>query len=366
MKLDNIKVGMVIKNYKELCKVLEIEPASGGNAKKKQIEWIEEYINYEKDGYSFIINEVSDEEVKPMSDGRSEVIPYMEILEKLILDLMVQEGNNETLFLSKTQILTQLKMINGNYMTGKMKVGRLSEFMEVDEITAQDWYNSTGTMLERNVVSALDSLQKQSLVFWNKVITVDVDTVVRSAVQKSDEVGYNSKGEEIDIYERVDITEREHREATKEEVKIILSVEREAMLKLGSRNKAEVINKGRWEEFSEQVALQVKERANINYYYKSYSVVFNDEDIQDQADVLKRNLLSWIDRDEKQKELNQGLQDRTIANAQNRHVSSSNHFGVSNKDYRSSKKYVTDSAKLSEVLLSLEAENIRQYLNKKQ
>ena len=30
MKIENLKEGQVIKNYKELCKVLEIEPKNGG------------------------------------------------------------------------------------------------------------------------------------------------------------------------------------------------------------------------------------------------------------------------------------------------------------------------------------------------
>ena len=55
MKIKNLKDRQVIKNYKELCKVLEIEPKNGGESKKSQVKDIERYIKYEKQGQKFII-----------------------------------------------------------------------------------------------------------------------------------------------------------------------------------------------------------------------------------------------------------------------------------------------------------------------
>ena len=49
MNLNNLKPGMKVKNYKELCKLLEIEPKTS-NSKKKQLKEIDEVIKYEKTG----------------------------------------------------------------------------------------------------------------------------------------------------------------------------------------------------------------------------------------------------------------------------------------------------------------------------
>ena len=59
MNLNNLKPGMKVKNYKELCKLLEIEPKTS-NSKKKQLKEIDEVIKYEKSGQAFIIKEIYD------------------------------------------------------------------------------------------------------------------------------------------------------------------------------------------------------------------------------------------------------------------------------------------------------------------
>ena len=53
MNISNLKIGMVIKNYKELCKVLEIE-VKEGNSKKAQLKELEEVVTYHKKGNKFV------------------------------------------------------------------------------------------------------------------------------------------------------------------------------------------------------------------------------------------------------------------------------------------------------------------------
>lgn len=65
MKLENLMLGMIVKNYKELCTILEVKPTTG-QAKQNQIAWFEEYFSYIKEGHKFIITEVLDMEVEAM------------------------------------------------------------------------------------------------------------------------------------------------------------------------------------------------------------------------------------------------------------------------------------------------------------
>jgi hypothetical protein len=57
MNIKNLKTGMVVKNYKELCKLLG-EKVKTGNAKYRQIEEFKRYFEWEKDKYAFIITKV--------------------------------------------------------------------------------------------------------------------------------------------------------------------------------------------------------------------------------------------------------------------------------------------------------------------
>ena len=59
MKIENLKVGQIIKNYKELCNILEIK-VSAGNSKKKQLNELERYCKYHKDKNKFIIDGIYD------------------------------------------------------------------------------------------------------------------------------------------------------------------------------------------------------------------------------------------------------------------------------------------------------------------
>jgi hypothetical protein len=57
MKIENLKVGMIYKNYKVMCELLE-QPVNSGKSKQLQMKNWERYFSYEKDGVKFIVNEI--------------------------------------------------------------------------------------------------------------------------------------------------------------------------------------------------------------------------------------------------------------------------------------------------------------------
>lgn len=68
MEIENLTEGMEIKNYKELCNILNIK-TKAGNSKKSQLKELERYCNYIKEGNRFIIKEIyKDPKIK--EDGR--------------------------------------------------------------------------------------------------------------------------------------------------------------------------------------------------------------------------------------------------------------------------------------------------------
>lgn len=64
-----VKEGDCIKNYKELCKILDL-PVLGGCSKVSQLKELKRYLDYEKDGQKFIITEIYDTPLKK-DDKRS-------------------------------------------------------------------------------------------------------------------------------------------------------------------------------------------------------------------------------------------------------------------------------------------------------
>lgn len=68
MNVDKLKEGQIIKNYKELCGLLEIK-VEAGNSKKAQLKELERFAKYHKEGNKFIIDEVYSD-IKEKVDGR--------------------------------------------------------------------------------------------------------------------------------------------------------------------------------------------------------------------------------------------------------------------------------------------------------
>lgn len=60
MKIENLTEGLVVKNYKELCRLLEIEEKRG-KGRDLQVKDFERYFTYERNGHNYIIKEIYDE-----------------------------------------------------------------------------------------------------------------------------------------------------------------------------------------------------------------------------------------------------------------------------------------------------------------
>ena len=57
MRVENLHEGQIIKNYKELCKVLEIEEKPG-KSRQLQHKHFNQYFEYKKEGHKYIINKI--------------------------------------------------------------------------------------------------------------------------------------------------------------------------------------------------------------------------------------------------------------------------------------------------------------------
>lgn len=66
---NNIVVGQIVKNYKELCVLLGQEISKGGSSRKAQLKEFARYFEWERDGQKYIITDIYD---TPLSkkDGR--------------------------------------------------------------------------------------------------------------------------------------------------------------------------------------------------------------------------------------------------------------------------------------------------------
>ena len=364
--VSNLHVGQVFKNYKELCHALG-EPIKNGASKRAQLKEWERYFSYVKNGHKFIITEIF-ETPKPKQDKRKEghnETPYINLIEKLILDLLVQHKEKGNVFLSKNMLLKELKMINENYIYYRNKRFKLSDFTGIPKIHIDEFYDTTDDTLTRNLERALNKLEKQSLLFWSRAMTVcfldaDVITNEMGEIKLYKEIKINESGDKEEIYTPskpyINVV---HRKATNWETEFILKVERWLLDKYNCESKLDLYRKGLADQFHEEAKEIIFNKTNIAYYYKSYEIICNHEGVLRKWKNLNDLLLKIDERKHYQKELNKNVINKLHNNAIKRHEKAKNininQYEDNNKQWlihiRKDNDYIHNTKKLTDTLI---------------
>ena len=373
-----LSIGMIIKNYKEMCFILE-EKEKKGKSRLLQIANWERYFKWHKDGQKFIINEVFEMPIDKIDNrGKTEnnKAKYLTNIESLILNLLVQGGSlgYGKVFLSKNKILRELKMINNNYAFCKLRLPKLSEFMNIDNEVIKEWYDSTSRMLESNLDSALKNLESQSLIFWSKEITIakaiPIAEIRNNKISKTKIIDqYDEEIINYDYYATNEVV-LQYREGTDDEKRFILYTEKEILKEMGLDNKSQVIACGLWQDFIERVNNILLDKLNIAFYYKSYKILFNLEHVLENIDINDFKLTDFIETIEKKK-LNEGIINRIENNAINRQERAKKKkekiIGKTRDEkiiFRSDDNYINNTNKLSDNLINSNAKDIRSDVKK--
>jgi len=373
-----LSIGMIIKNYKEMCFILE-EKEKKGKSRLLQIANWERYFKWHKDGQKFIINEVFEMPIDKIDNrGKTEnnKAKYLTNIESLILNLLVQGGSlgYGKVFLSKNKILRELKMINNNYAFCKLRLPKLSEFMNIDNEVIKEWYDSTSRMLESNLDSALKNLESQSLIFWSKEITIakaiPLAEINKNKISKTKVIDqYDEEIINYDYYATNEVV-LQYREGTDDEKRFILYTEKEILKEMGLDNKSQVIACGLWQDFIERVNNILLDKLNIAFYYKSYKILFNLEHVLENIDINDFKLTDFIETIEKKK-LNEGIINRIENNAINRQERAKKKkekiIGKTRDEkiiFRSDDNYINNTNKLSDNLINSNAKDIRSDVKK--
>lgn len=123
---ERLHVGDVVKNYKVLCKLLEVDEL-GGDEKVYQIEYFKRCFSFERKGHSYIITEVFDE-VEPVEKTLRSDAVYERTIEIILLDFLRSRRGKPCISTYKEWFYT-LGMVNSRYTYDANKTG-----MEHDEI----------------------------------------------------------------------------------------------------------------------------------------------------------------------------------------------------------------------------------------
>lgn len=245
---DILQSGMIISNYKKMCKLLNEEELQG-DSKISQIKEWKRCFDFDREGQKYIINEIYDE---PLSKDDKRVVgnnnEYAKFIELLLLNYLSKQ-KGYTAILTTKQLLSLLGMVNQNYLDKDHKK------LENDDITIFDvnhFYQRSYKRLCEILFTTLNNLQNRKLATYSK-LTMITQTMA-SGIQET-------------------------REATDEEIKDIQKVEREVLVNMGYDNISKIFLSFQQDRYYNRVQELLIERYDIDKVYNLLKIIFHQPHI---------------------------------------------------------------------------------------
>jgi hypothetical protein len=270
VNISSLCEGLVIKNYKEMCKILS-EDISAGDTKKAQINNWKRYFDFYKEGQQYIITEVYDVPY-PSDDARKRREGlYVKYIELLLIEYLSKCEDYKT-DISKKALYRILGMTNENYSNFKNKknYNQLKEKIMHDtsctitDLSIDHFYQRSDQKLNSILMSALKSMKDRFLIDYRSINTIVVKT---------------EDGEIIS------------RQATDTEDKKILAMKEETLIEMGYRSFSDLIIRGKVEDFFKLLNKKGNERYEWDYSYKQLHIIKVDDidkQIPIKADEIRR------------------------------------------------------------------------------
>lgn len=257
---SNLKIGMVVKTYDELCSLLEVKPKKGGKSKKQHEHDFLRYFDYEKLNYGhgyLILDIYSRDEIIPKSNTRNSLYIYqLKVLILLLVSTQAENKNgNRILKTTFPQLRQHMELVSPNYddYTINLYSKRKEQHIMLSDYEAEYQKNlfklHAEEKFKNSIRTALNSLQDDDLIHY------ETYTVI---CYYDDE--YNKK----------------YRQATPDEEMYIHNVKQEAAQQLGYTLSL-YASRFKQTEFESIIRSRFKKDNNWQYVFSGLSIISNDK-----------------------------------------------------------------------------------------
>lgn len=287
IKIDNLQKGQTIKNYKELCSILDIKHATNGNTKNKQLEELKLYCKYEKDGNKFVIKEIYKTPITPVLTVnellKTKNSKYIKLLANIIVEYLYNNPQ-QVKEVPISKLFVMLGITNNNYNSANYYRKELSQIYDIRLASIYYFYSNTRMEFKNIIERCLNNLKSRRVLNWYKVVMIKDETTKQ-------------------LYK-----------ADKETEKFIIDTEKETLQYLQINNMYELMkDKKKLKEFNDIIFKET----NINYFY-AYDLVIGEK-------ALK---IEYNNIQEQKENINKLIIDRTT------HIFSKDKYKFFESDYK--------------------------------
>ena len=255
-KTENLSVGQSIKNYKELCLLLDERPKTG-KSKQLQIKDWKRYFRYNKEGNKYIITEIySEPEEKVNNRGKSEGSRnnneiYGQYVDQILLNYFA-DCEGVILYATTNQLSFVAGLINSNYsVTSRHK---------------DKYYNYSYEMMNgvANKVAMWDFFE---------IVKTSIKSIIGSSLKRLADKNYiNYEETHMLLYNN------QSRAARDEEEAIIRKIENSVLEEMQvTRNKLLYNDKLRNEYYADVEKLVLQEIAYVDQLYVGYKIKIKEK-----------------------------------------------------------------------------------------
>ncbi|MGL4453740.1 MAG: hypothetical protein ACRCTZ_21485 [Sarcina sp.] len=195
MNINNLKAGFIVKNYRELCLILEIKETTG-NSKKAQLKELNRYCKYQQEGRKFIIEEIfnvtdikTKQERKDKGQSRENYSTIRDQFKPLIYSLVASKddytytgGFNNWMEYSK--ITTQAwSHMNIKYNEGQITSKDLNDFFRIEGRSLNYMFQTTLSSMEQE-----GAIVKEDV----RIAVIDNQDIIEEFGNKGYEIPYRN------------------------------------------------------------------------------------------------------------------------------------------------------------------------------
>lgn len=246
--------------YKKFTEILGLDYRRG-NGRTTQLNDIQQYYKLEKHKTKYLIVEKYKHKI-PKQDNRKSL--YYDDLSILILYALHNNKRCDTWSIKQALYIT--KLTNDSYELGRQDIRLTAEALESDRGYVYDFYNVIYDKYKSIFETTLNRMQNMKLLQYNTCMMI---------CRKEIEIVYNEAGTPLRD-ENNNIVYRSNEvftEANETEREIILVAENTALAAVGCKTIQQVMGHRYYEYYKSIVNKIIRKRANIEYYYKAYSIV---------------------------------------------------------------------------------------------
>ncbi|EOU2052971.1 hypothetical protein [Clostridium perfringens] len=277
--LKQLTNGQVFKSWKEVCSHFGWKETRG-DYKKAKLKELDTMCKWHKEGNKIIIDEVYEKQLDK-KDGRKNNFGtgkksiYYKDFEIIMLKLFELNHTNYLDF-TITQLMQMVGMVNKDYVKYKYSKGDLLDSLRTEEsmIISNDeinnFYEVHQKLLSEGAKTCLKKLKQAYLVDLKEIRMLRMFKLV-----VSDEDG-TTKREYFD------------REATKEELELILVEKRKLLEKIGCSDLQQIYQRRLQAEFYRELRTVLEEKYQISFDYTSYRAILNKSAISKELEELQQ------------------------------------------------------------------------------